>query len=302
MKKVQFVIDDAYHFKEITDLGMYGSHSMLGAYHFDKKNWCELVEPKDIKSGMDVIIFNYPALIMKGLGKLGKKSVLININSNQVITKAIKNPKKSFISALQFFSVYDDIVCLSVCQVEPLKKFLNNLPSTLIQLLTGRHPKIHVIPAAIDETMIRQIEKQNLKQGNYYLTSGKDAGRVFKFNIKDKTIKIKAIGNGNSLPYNLYLKELLQSKGLILKSVINSKSSDLSGVTTFMEGLVAKKPVFINPQPWLQDYPMNNVYVYKSDKELEKLLKQNIQWKECDLSYFLMPRYLKELKKVIYNN
>jgi len=59
---------------------------------------------------------------------------------------------------------------------------------------------------------------------------------------------------------------------------------------------------FVNPQPWLKDYPNPNVYVYKNDKELEKLLKKNIQWKECDISYLLMPRYLKELKKVIYNN
>ena len=46
---------------------------------------------------------------------------------------------------------------------------------------------------------------------------------------------------------------------------------------------------------------MNNVYVYETDEELEALLKKNIEWKECDLSYFLMPRYLKELRKILQN-
>ena len=240
MKKVQFVMEEGYKFKELVDLGLYASHSMLGAYHFDKTNWGEIVEPKDISRNIDVHVFNYPKLILKGLGKLGLKCVLININSTQTIIKAVNSPVKKIISSLQIFSVYDDIVCLSVSQVEPLNAVLNSVPSKLVQGLSGKTPKIHVIPAAIDDSMIRQIEKQNLEQKNYYLTSGKDAGRVFKFNIKDKNIKIKSIGNGNSLPYNLYLKELLQSKGLILKTVRNSKSSDLSGVTTFMEGLVAK--------------------------------------------------------------
>jgi len=301
MKKVQFVMDDGYKLRDNADIGLYGSHSMLGAWHFDQKNWGLIVQPEDANKNADVQVYNYPMLVKKTIGRISKKTVLININSNHTFNNYIDNLfKPTLVIPLSFFSAFNDIVCLSNSQVEKLNIILDTPTSKLLQMFLKNRPRVHCIPAAIDDSMIQRAMKKQ-KLNDTYLTSGKDAGRVFDFNIKDKNIKIQAIGNGNSLPYNLYCEELVNCKGLVLKNEENPESSDLSGVTTFIEGLVAKKPVFINPQPWLTDYPLKNVYIYNTDKELEALLKKNIKWKECDLSYFLMPRYLKELRKILHN-
>jgi len=294
-------MDEGYKLRDNADIGMYGPHSMLGAWHFDQKNWGLIVQPEDANKKADVQVYNYPTLIKKVVGRVANKTVLINLNSNHTLAKSVKEKRKVIFTGASFFSVYDDIVCLSKSQVEPLEKVLTSHLSVLVQTLLFKNtPKIHYIPAAIDDSMIQRAFKKQ-KLNDTYLTAGKDAGRVFNFDLKDKKIKIQSIGNGNPLPYNLYCEELVNCKGLIIKIENGVSSSDLSGVTTFMEGLVAKKPVFINPQPWLVDYPLENVYVYETDKELEALLKKNIEWKKCDLSFLLMPRYLKELRKILHN-
>jgi len=279
---VAFIFDKGNELKDLAALGMYPKHILLGGYELEKQN-AAIIRDYSENITESICVTHVPLNSLTNMPVLSRK-ILINLNSNQQIKKVgLKAPALNFL-----FNYFNNIICLSSIQVYPLVAF-------------GVHEtKIRVIPLGINDDVIRIAESRK-KTGDYYITSGGDAGREFNFNIKDKKIKIEAFGNHNKLSYLNYCIKLVNSKGLILKINPTPESSDLSGSVTFLEGLVAKRPVFINPQPWLKDYPNPNVYVYKSDKELEKLLKKNIQWKKCDISYLLMPRYLKELKDVIYN-
>ena len=64
------------------------------------------------------------------------------------------------------------------------------------------------------------------------------------------------------------------------------------------EGLCAHKPVFINEQYWLKNFPSKNIYVYKSEQELEKLLDQKIQWID-ETADFTFGQFMTKLKKVL---
>jgi hypothetical protein len=85
---------------------------------------------------------------------------------------------------------------------------------------------------------------------------------------------------------------------MILNIINGPASSDLSGSTTVFESLCAKKPVFINNQPWLKNYKNPNIYVYNNMKELEKMLAENPKWIETFKKYEFI-QYLNKLKKVL---
>lgn len=75
-------------------------------------------------------------------------------------------------------------------------------------------------------------------------------------------------------------------------------SSDLSGSTTVFESLCAHKPVFINPQPWLENFLSKNIYIYKTKEELEELLNSKKEWIE-ETANFEFPQYMEKLKTIL---
>jgi hypothetical protein len=284
MKKIAFIFDEAEKFKFLADLSLYPKHLFLGGYEMEEKYEAVIKDPNE-QYKEDIFITNNPIHALICI-PITKRKILINLNSNHHIQKR-RNPIKNFGLTLEY-NMFSDIICLSNTQKEGLIKKIG-IPEE----------KIYVIPLGINDELIKLAEK-NKKKGNYYISSGGDAGRCFDFKI-DKNIPLKIFNNENKIGYLQYCHELVNSKGLVLKIHDNENASDLSGSVTLLEALCAKKPVFINHQEWLLDYPNPNIYVYKNDKELNKLLKQNIKWKKCDLSFYKIERYLKELKKVIYN-
>lgn len=281
---MKFVIDDADKLKRNAELGIYPKHLLLGGYELEEEGLAEIIDSNNVGRTSGIFVTNVPKYSIYNFPIISTK-VLINLNSNHHL-----KPRKGFKTYLRVFAytLFNKIICLSSTQKQMLMD-------------AGIPPKkIHVVPLGINDDVIK-IAKKRAKKGDYFISAGGDAGREFDFDI-DPKIKIKVFNNENKVSYIQYCEELCGSKGLVLRIRNNKDSSDLSGSVTVLEALAAKKPVFINPQPWLVDYPNPNVYVYKDGHELEKLLKKDIKWKPCDISYILMPRYLRELKTAIYSN
>lgn len=275
-----FLIDGGTKLKNLAEIGIIPKHRLYGGYELEKRGQ-SIIRNRGHELKEDICITTVPLKSIIEI-PIRKQKILININSNHQLKNS--NYKKMGIQLA--FNLFNHIICISNTQVIPLINFGINTS------------KIHVIPLGINDDVIK-IALKRKKQGNYYLSAGGDAGRIFDFNVGGVTIK--TIQGNTTMSYLAYCKELVNSRGLVLKIKQNKNSSDCSGSITVLEALCAKKPVFINPQPWLIDYPNPNIHIYKNDKELEKLLKKNIKWKKCDISYLKMDRYLKELKDVILN-
>ena len=287
MQKTYFLIEESDKLKDqITSLQR-PSHLSYGAFHLEQESliiWDNATYNKFFSlSPHSQVVINNPmfAFILK---RLGHKVVLINVNSNHVLARSASGFKKWIIK--QIYNSCDTIMCLDKMQVEPLQKF-------------GITAKLVVNPLLVDTELTNIAQNQVNTFDDFYLSSGFDAGANFDFSAVRSRTPIVCITKSNPLPYNKYVYLLCKCKLVILKRINNPAASDLTGNTTVIEALAARKPVLINAQPWLAELKEPNIHIYKDDIDLERMLIQdNLNWKYTDNDYSI-EKYLKKLKSIL---
>jgi len=294
MKKTYFLIDKATIAKTLIRQELLPNYLTYGAYDAEKDGWEEF---------WDISIFNVLALPPKSkifiidpkyapIFKLfGHKIILYNINSNHIIYRNTDN----LVSIKSIYNSCDLILCVSKTQLKALKT-----------LKLNKNVKIKVLPLGIDSknfeyaklrTMCAHIPKEN-----YYLNVGLDAGNFTRFlNEIESMLPIMSYNRSNVLTYKNYVTKLVNCKALVLNR--NPKvlyASDISGNTSVLEGLIAKKPVFINKQDWVDEIGSKNIHVYDDVKELNSMLVQSADvWVEEDLKHIEYSEYYSKLKRVL---
>ena len=288
-KKIYYVFDDAAKVMEMIEKGQLANYYVYGAWHLQKSGDAEIIDYKDSKKIKDSqVIINVPKYAPEFKAR-GNRVILINLNSNHILER---NP--SWLMKFLLRKIYnscDVIMCLAESQLPALKK------------IGIKKSKCVVNPLFVDT---RDIELANVRKFGvyhpFYLSSGFDVGRTFSnFYSFNTTIPIVTFGRHNAVPYIRYCDFLVKCCGVVLEVHNAGGSSDLSGSTTVFEALCAKKPVFINPQPWLKDFPSKNIYIYNSQEELERLLNSGISWSE-EKADFTFGQFLTKLKKVLKIN
>jgi hypothetical protein len=285
MVQTYFIFDRAQHAIDSISAGDFPSYLIYGGYHLKQQGLAEITDSKKIKNSQ--VVINVPKYA-PSLKAQGNRVILINLNSNHILQR---NPGKILSWALRkIYNSCDVIMCLDKSQIKPLRKL-------------GITSKIIVNPLFVDTTDIERAQVQ-LKYGfktysPYYLSAGFDDGRSFRLSSQvDSIIPIFTLGRHNPVPYIRYCKILAASSGMILEINNSADSSDLSGSTTVFESLCAHKPVFINEQYWLKNFPSKNIYIYKTKEELEELLNKKIEWIQ-EPADFTFGQYLKKIKKIL---
>lgn len=285
---IYYAFDGIQKFLDLIEDGTFPNYLIYGGWHLQKSGAAKIIDMKSsgtIKNS--TVIINVPKYA-PGFKARGNRVILINLNSNHILQR-----NNNFLTKWALKRIYnsaDVIMCLDKSQIAPLKKL-------------GVTTRLLVNPLYIDMEDMDRIAGQ-LKYGfktysPYYLSSGFDTGRDFSiFTRIDTEIPIVPIGRFNGVSYLKYCRMLLSSRGVVLHILNSAGSSDLSGSTTVFEGLCAKKPVFINEQYWLKNFPSKNIYVYKTEKELEDLLNSNKEWIE-EKANFTFGQFMTKLKKVL---
>jgi hypothetical protein len=237
------------------------------------------IKPKSI------VIVNRLKYIL-ALRLLGKKVVLINMNSNHDLDKVSKKGFKNLLLRnyyLLSFRKANKIICLSPTQTKKLEAIgAKNLEQ---------------IPLGSDENLVKKFRTK--EEGNYYLSAGFDEGKNFNFLKKSlKGQQLIILNKDNKVSYLEYLELMAGCKGFILNIQHSERSSDLSGITTSCEALLLNKPVYINYQPWLKELLKENYHLYKSSDELKNLLKKKTKFKEMDKKHLTLMNFRDQLLKV----
>jgi hypothetical protein len=280
-----FIFNDATKFTTAIDNGTLPPHMLYGAWHLQKTGQAKIIDYKESKKIKNAqVIINVPKYAPE-LKARGNKVILINLNSNHILER---NPGRIMTWILKnIYNACDTIICLDKDQEKKLKQF-----GTTAKLITN--------PLYIDtdDLYLAQIRKFGT-YGEFYLSTGFDAGRNFTFAAEiNSYLPIVTLGRHCPVSYTRYCDFLVRSNGMVLNITNAAASSDLSGSTTVFEALCAKKPVFINPQPWLKNFPNKNIYVYKNLQELEMLLNLRPKWKE-DAHNYEFVQFINKLKKVL---
>jgi len=287
MARIFFMRDDALKTKERISKNIDPEHFLYGGFDLDKRR-IAILEDYNLKNILkkkkgDIIITNRTKHIIL-MKILGVKIILIDINSNHDLTKGsgLKDLLK-YKMYKKYYNLCDSIICLSQIQVEKLE----NIGAKNVQ----------VIPLGV----LKDKYKGKNKSQGYFLSSGGDQGKNHSFISKAlEGFDVKILSKENLVSYKEYLKILKSCKALVLNvDATKHKSSDLSGTTTCFEALLAKKPIFINEQPWLKEFLADNYYVYKNEDDLRNLLKKNIKFHERDYSHLTLENFTQELLKII---
>lgn len=282
-QEVTFFIENSTYLQSQIKGKKLPSNNLYGGHEFKMNGWGNILEPslKNIISLLKhtkIAIIHKPKFVLP-LKILGKKVVLININSNNYLKKIKKS--RYFFNLINF-KLCDKIVCLSETQLPNL----HNLRIT----------KTCVIPLGVDFDLISKYKLDK----KYFISSGIDKGKNYDYlkrHINTKNLVI--LNEKNFLPYKEYLEKMSKSKALVLKIDMTEKASDLSGSTVCFEALLMKKPIIINNLPWLKELLKENYYVYNNEEELKKLVKKKIKFKQTDYSNLKLDNYLLMLKKEV---
>ena len=283
-----FVFEKAKEVMSAIDDGTFPNYLLYGAWHLQQLGQAEVVDIKTARKIHDsTVVINVPKYA-PALKKNGNRVILINLNSNHILNKNSNRVLKYLLRKI--YSACDVIMCLDESQIKPIKKL-------------GVKTKFVVNPLFVDTTDLilaqSRMEFGIKNYSPYYLSSGFDAGRDFSVYAKVKSyVPVVTLGRHNPVKYTRYCEVLNASLGVTLMVTNSAGSSDLSGSTTVFEALCMKKPVIINPQPWLKNFPSKNIYIYKSVAELEELLNSKPKWIE-DNANFEFEQYFEKLKKIL---
>lgn len=282
-----FLIENANETKKKVREGISASALLYGGIQFEEREIGKILNPTiknilSIPKGSPVVIIRPKfALILR---LLGKKAILINVNSNNYdlkIKKGLKNKIRYIFNWISFKSC-NKIVCLSKTQLPKLKKLkIDNCVT---------------IPFGADYEIIKKFKVKY----DYLISAGADRGRnheYVKTALKEEDLII--LGKHNFLPYRDYLSKMAGAKALVLNIEMNEYASDLSGSSTCFEALLLKKPIFINSLPWLKELLKDNYYVYSNEKDLKKLVKKKIKFKERNYDYLKLEYFANKLEQTI---
>jgi len=285
---IYFVFEAAQKVMTAINDGTFPNYLIYGGWHLEKEGLAKVIDIKEartIKNSTIIINVSKYAPVLK---KNGNRVILINLNSNHILNK---NPGRVMKFLLRkIYTACDVIMCLDESQIKPLKKL-------------GVKSKFIVNPLFVD-TIDLDLAKARIEfwiknYSPYYLSSGFDAGRDFSvFSQINSFIPVVTLGKHNPVKYTRYCEVLNASLGVTLMINNFGGSSDLSGSTTVFESLCMHKPVFINPQPWLKNFPSKNIYIYKTEAELETLLNSKKEWIE-ETANFEFPQYMEKLKTIL---
>lgn len=285
---IYFVFESAQKVMNAINDGTFPNYLIYGGWHLEKEGLAKVIDIKQAGKIKDsTIIINVPKYA-PALKKNNNRIILINLNSNHILNK---NPGRVMKFLLRkIYTACDVIMCLDKSQIQPLKKL-------------GVKSKFIVNPLFVDTTDLglakSRMEFWIKNYSPYYLSSGFDAGRDFSiFSQINSFIPVVTLGKHNPVKYLRYCEILNVSLGVILMINNFAGSSDLSGSTTVFESLCAHKPVFINPQPWLENFLSKNIYIYKTKEELEELLNSKKEWIE-ETANFEFPQYMEKLKTIL---
>jgi len=286
--KTYFIFNNAENVMNAIDDGTFPNYLIYGGWHLHKSGKAEVIDMKNArKIKNSTVVINVPKYA-PALKKNGNRVILINLNSNHILSR---NPNKVMKFLLRkIYTACDVIMCLDKSQINPLRKL-------------GVKSRFVVNPLFIDTTDLFLVQGRMefwiKNYSPYYLSSGFDAGRNFSIYSKVKSyIPVVTLGKHNPVKYLRYCEVLNASLGVTLNVLNSAGSSDLSGSTTVFEALCMKKPVIINPQPWLENFPSKNIYIYKTDSELEEFLDSKIEWIEEDAN-FEFEQFFVKLKTIL---
>jgi len=283
---IYYVFNEAQRITELIKNGDLANYYIYGAHHLKESGQAEIIDYKQSKQIKNsTVIINVPKYAPEFKAR-GNRVILINLNSNHILKR---NPGFLMKWALtQIYKSCDVIMCLSNIQLEELKKFGIDKKKCVVNPLYVDMVDINLAKARLFGTY-----------SPFYLSSGFDVGRTFSNFYKiDTRIPIVTLGRHAAIPYIQYCNYLVKCSGMVLEVHNSGMSSDLSSSTTVFEALCAHKPVFINPQPWLKDFPSKNIYVYTSSQELEGLLNSHKEWIP-ETADFTFGQFLNKLKKVL---
>ena len=287
MRKVYFMGDGALETKRKVLAKETGEHTLYGGIELESRGMAKIIN-SNLKSVLkipkgSVVVVNRPNYTL--LFKLkGIKVILITWNSDKVLKMRSGLKNKLVVLYERIVTRLSDVViCSSMIQVKRLKE------------IGVKH--IEILHLGVDDELIKKVKKSH----KYYLTSGSDKGRNHDFVINSlKGFNLKVLDGKPPLPYNKYLEVLGGAKCLVLNIDTKRKgSSGMSGGLTCMEGLLMKKPIFINYQPWLKETLKENYYIYKNKEDLIKLLAKDIKFKDRDYDYLTLNYFTKEMVKII---
>lgn len=261
---------------------------LYGGWHLQKDGLAKIIDRKNsgqIKNSQ--VVINVPKYAPAFKAR-GNRVILINLNSNHVLSRNLGRINKWILR--KYYNAADVILCLDKSQIKPLRTL-----GVTSQLIVN---PLFVDTEDLDRAMAQL--KYGFKQYSpYYLSSGFDAGRDFSlFTQVYSKIPVVPLGVFNRVSYVQYCQMLVACCGVPLHIQNGPNSSDLSGSTTVFEALCAQKPVFINPQYWLKNFPSKNIYVYKTVEELEALLNGEIKWIP-ETADFTFGHFMTKLKKVL---